>query len=189
MLDIETNKAKKMKKTTKKKVAKKKAVKETFVSHFHCGNRLALTICSKTVPGSDIYCLGMALVHKNDVGSRKKGLETAFNRCINGIEEFEANQKLIAEDPFPNVPEKRGLWAAIKRLFRNEPPALENTKNLVTELMDKGVYGKSGHWLVVGADLPKILIKDLRKTEKLQFDDPKLVEDTYCIAFFKLDGL
>lgn len=186
-----------MKKTIKKKPVKKSAkkpVKDTFISHFHVANKLALTIVSKETPTPGIYCLGMALVHDNDCGSRKKGRDEAWKKLCDGWDEFVNNQKLYKDEiTLPNP--KQSWWS---KLLRGELPAPELPPNLLTLVNDNGVHGQSGHWLVKddSATLPpgeksqiKRLVKFLRNRESADAWDSKYLQKLYRTVFFRLEEL
>jgi hypothetical protein len=168
---------KKTKKTVKVTKKTQKKVKETYLSHFHLENRLGLTVCSRRVPGTDIYCLGMSLVHEGDMGSRKKGREMAFNRCVQGLEEFAKNQEICN---FP-IDTPKGIRKWIKKVLRTEQPVIQN---LLTDVTAAGVIGQSGHWLVKGLEDTKKLVVWLRKVEL--FSEPCEPADAYHQVFFRL---
>lgn len=167
-----------MKKTTKKTTKKtvKKPIKDTFISHFHINHKIGLTICSKQVPDTDIYCLGMSLVHADDQGSRKQGRERAFDRCIEGLIEFDNNQKLCRE-----WKPETGIMAFFKKLFNAKQ---SKPDNLMTNINCSGVYGQSGHWLIKGLEETQALIKTLRYNEG--FLTQSSLERFYHQVFFRL---
>lgn len=175
------SKTKKITKKTQKKQIK--PVKDTYLSHFHAGNRLGLTICSKQVPGTDIYCLGMSLVHKDDMGSREFGRARAVTRCISGLDEFAKNQEFF-KTYIPPKPSK-GIVGWFKALFADEQPVKQN---LLTDVTAAGIIGQSGHWLIKGLDDTKELVKFLRNSESLlnASSNERMLDDLYHQVFFRL---
>lgn len=163
-------------KITKKKIVKNKPPKDTFVSHFHNNGKIALTICSKQIPNTDIYSLGMSLVHAGDQGTRECGKNSARIRSADGILNFNNNQK----ECFEYKP-ATGFTALFLKLLGTKQ---EKPQNILDEVTAGGIYGQSGCWLIKGAKESQKLIKKLRLDEILM--SPSNLNRLYHQVFFRL---
>lgn len=173
-----------MKKATKKTVKTTKTAKKAqkkpstgpFWSHLHKGYKIGLTICSMNVPETDIYCLGMSLVHGEDKGTRDEGRLKSFDRCMDGMIALGDNVKECLEwKPAGGI---TGLFLKLLGTVQEKP------MNILDEVSAGGIYGQSGIWFIKGLKDTQKLVSCLRKNEMLSSESQ--LERLYHQVFFRL---